>query len=128
MGGPDFRRARQAAMSATSCRRCQQPLTGSVCPRCEAGTTDRRAVVARARAIGATAAAAEAGVHRTTVSLWAKALGVRLPRGRRVRPAPPAAPRLTKEQAECCQAARLPDGRPPIGFCGPDCVRRRAGR
>lgn len=57
------------------------------------------------------------------------------------RPIPPRPPRvrdpwnrgkLTKEDADCCQtvASRDPLGRPPIGFCGPDCERRadRDGR
>lgn len=29
-----------------------------------------------------------------------------------------------KEDAACCVARRLPDGRLPIGYCGPDCIRR----
>lgn len=33
-----------------------------------------------------------------------------------------------KETAPCCLAKRLPDGRPVIGFCGPECVRRPARR
>lgn len=32
----------------------------------------------------------------------------------------------TKETAACCRAARDALGRPPIGFCGRDCERRRA--
>lgn len=31
-----------------------------------------------------------------------------------------------KEQAKCCLAKRLPDGRPVIGFCSPECERRPA--
>lgn len=33
---------------------------------------------------------------------------------------------LTKEGADCCQlvASRDELGRPPIGYCGPDCERR----
>ena len=30
----------------------------------------------------------------------------------------------SKEEASCCQAHALPDGRPVIGYCGPDCERR----
>lgn len=33
-----------------------------------------------------------------------------------------------KEHAACCLAKRLPDGRPVIGLCGPDCIRRRTLR
>jgi hypothetical protein len=33
-------------------------------------------------------------------------------------------PPLTKDEAPCCRAALDEQGRPPIGFCGPDCVRR----
>jgi hypothetical protein len=45
------------------------------------------------------------------------------------RKAAPPAPRhvrtaLTKETAACCLAKRLPDGRPVIGPCGPECERR----
>lgn len=29
-----------------------------------------------------------------------------------------------KEAAPCCQAHALPDGRPIIGYCGPNCIRR----
>lgn len=29
-----------------------------------------------------------------------------------------------KEDAECCEAKRLPDGRPVLGFCSPECIRR----
>lgn len=32
---------------------------------------------------------------------------------------------LTKEQAACCNAKRDHLGRLPIGYCGPDCERRR---
>ncbi|HVM53776.1 MAG TPA: hypothetical protein VM262_11310 [Acidimicrobiales bacterium] len=32
--------------------------------------------------------------------------------------------RITKEEAPCCRARALPDGRPVIGFCSPECVRR----
>ena len=31
---------------------------------------------------------------------------------------------ITKEAAECCRSKALDDGRPVIGFCGPDCERR----
>ncbi len=31
-----------------------------------------------------------------------------------------------KEMAACCLARRLPDGRPVIGFCSPECERRPA--
>lgn len=34
----------------------------------------------------------------------------------------------TKEQAACCVARALPDGRLPIGLCSPECVRRRYPR
>lgn len=34
-------------------------------------------------------------------------------------------PPLSKDDAACCLAARDEDGRPPIGWCGPDCLRRR---
>lgn len=37
-----------------------------------------------------------------------------------------ALPRPTKDTAPCCLAKRLPDGRPVIGFCGPECRRRPA--
>lgn len=38
---------------------------------------------------------------------------------------PPARPgRMTKEQAPCCLARRDRDGRLPVGFCAPDCLRR----
>lgn len=39
-------------------------------------------------------------------------------------------PFISKEDAPCCQAAALEDGGLPIGYCGPDCVRRprRGGR
>lgn len=30
----------------------------------------------------------------------------------------------SKEHAPCCLALRLPDGRPVLGFCSPECVRR----
>lgn len=30
----------------------------------------------------------------------------------------------SKEEARCCKEHALPDGRPVIGFCGPDCERR----
>ena len=55
--------------------------------------------------------------------------GVRpVPRPRRPAPSRPTPrPRLvqlTKEPAPCCVARALPDGRPVIGFCGPDCIRR----
>jgi len=30
----------------------------------------------------------------------------------------------SKDDVECCKAKALPDGRPVIGFCGPDCERR----
>ena len=43
-----------------------------------------------------------------------------LSRGREIIEPPP--PR--KEDAECCQAKTLEDGRPVIGYCGPDCIRR----
>jgi hypothetical protein len=29
-----------------------------------------------------------------------------------------------KEDAACCEAKRLPDGRPVLGFCSPECIRR----
>lgn len=32
--------------------------------------------------------------------------------------------RKDKDEAECCKAHALPDGRPVIGYCGPDCERR----
>lgn len=32
----------------------------------------------------------------------------------------------SKDDAPCCLARALPDGRPPIGFCSPECVRRPA--
>jgi hypothetical protein len=32
--------------------------------------------------------------------------------------------RMDKDEAECCKAHALPDGRPVIGYCGPDCERR----
>lgn len=31
---------------------------------------------------------------------------------------------IRKEDAPCCRARALPDGRPVIGFCSPTCVRR----
>jgi hypothetical protein len=41
---------------------------------------------------------------------------------------PPTPPKVltppTKEEAACCRAAALPDGRLPIGFCSPGCLRR----
>lgn len=33
-------------------------------------------------------------------------------------------PLTRKEDAPCCEAKRDPDGRPVLGFCGPDCIRR----
>ena len=36
----------------------------------------------------------------------------------------PARPWISKEAAKCCQAKALDDGRPVIGYCGPDCERR----
>lgn len=33
--------------------------------------------------------------------------------------------RPSKEDAECCASKRDDLGRLPIGFCGPDCERRR---
>lgn len=35
--------------------------------------------------------------------------------------------RLDKDEAECCKAHALPDGRPVIGYCSPDCERRPRG-
>lgn len=37
-------------------------------------------------------------------------------------------PPIKKEDADCCMivAGRDPLGRPPIGWCGPDCERRAA--
>ncbi len=35
-------------------------------------------------------------------------------------------PAVSKDDAPCCLARRLPDGRPVIGFCSPECVRRPA--
>lgn len=29
-----------------------------------------------------------------------------------------------KEHAACCETKRLPDGRPVLGFCSPECMRR----
>lgn len=41
-------------------------------------------------------------------------------------PAQPASPPrpLSKDDAPCCVARRLPDGRPVIGYCSPECIRR----
>lgn len=44
------------------------------------------------------------------------------PRGREV--FPPLPPR--KQDAACCIAKALPDGRLPIGWCGKSCIRRPA--
>lgn len=33
-------------------------------------------------------------------------------------------PWITKEQAACCSSKRDALGRLPIGYCGPDCIRR----
>lgn len=33
-------------------------------------------------------------------------------------------PWISKDDAPCCQARRDDLGRPPIGYCSPDCVRR----
>lgn len=33
-------------------------------------------------------------------------------------------PWIRKEDAACCIARALPDGRLPIGYCSPQCVRR----
>lgn len=31
-----------------------------------------------------------------------------------------------KEDAACCQRVWLENGRPPIGYCSPECIRRPA--
>lgn len=35
---------------------------------------------------------------------------------------------VRKEEAPCCNAKRDRDGRLPIGYCGPACVRREIDR
>lgn len=63
--------------------------------------------------------------------MWAGAVLVGRPRPRWFKPLPVVIDlshyyprRLDKDEAECCKAHALPDGRPVIGYCGPDCERR----
>lgn len=49
--------------------------------------------------------------------------------GERVTPTDPAPSwppgyRIPKEAAECCMSRKDDLGRPPIGYCSPECVRR----
>jgi hypothetical protein len=46
------------------------------------------------------------------------------PRPRYVEPVEHIRPWITKEEAECCTSKRDSLGRLPIGYCGPDCIRR----
>lgn len=91
----------------------------------------RAEAVQAAHALGsARAASRQFGIPANTIIKWARAQGRPLKGRTGPRRQPkrelPGDQRLTKEAAPCCLARALPDGRPVIGYCGPDCVRRPA--
>lgn len=90
----------------------------------------QREAVDLALRLGSSRASERLGISRPMLVRWAALQGRPIPKGRPARqlgvpedPVPPP-PRDPKRVAPCCVAATLEDGRPPIGYCGPNCQRR----
>lgn len=133
--------AEAAGVSENTVRRWAQDLCVSFPPR-RSDTYPQdvmaTAVDAAHRLGSAKVASAELGIPSSNIIKWAR----RLNRPLAGKPGPPRKDRpmprpisptdvepdedipLSKETAPCCVAAVDSDGRPPIGYCSPSCLRR----